>query len=264
MFFLIFLGIFNISNVEDFVEGTEFVDIAYNDKLDFSFITQYPNIFFIAQKTMNLTRYTNPTKNNTYFYNFIVNDYKNIQQFDDNPLYFCPIPLEENFEYHFSFKEEDNENDYLVGFFNGTGCDIIYYTNKENDEMEQAIPKTSKPCFFHLHKYSTIEVSYSNVTKQIEIDQDLINIKIRFGTTQSTGVQYPEIRGIYSFFQYPENDINQNNSFGIALIVFLCVFALAMIFCSLILIIIITKNDKENDNCFCCYYYFIISQNNKF
>ena len=131
----------------------------------------------------------------------------------------------------FFFKEEDNEKDYLVGFFNGTGCDIIYYTNKENDEMEQAIPKTSKPCFFHLHKYSTIEISYSNVTKQIEIDEDLINIKIKFGTTQSTGVEYPEIRGVYSFLQYPENDINQNMFSAIILLVF------SIIFCSLYIIL---------------------------
>ena len=220
-------------NIENHIFGIEYVDFVYNSTF-FNFTTSYPNIYMIAQKVVNSSlSYGVDSYYNYYFSKRSTKSYSDFYPYE-------PIPLIPDESYSFNIPNFEANDDYLFYFFNGTDCDVIFYTNKDNDEMQMAIPRYENPCFIHFHKDTKLPVPYySNVSLGIHKHLNLINIRVVFESENERKVDYPEIRGFSRFLDPADSDISNYHNSKIFSILF---------YISIVLIILILYSMQFNKN----------------
>ena len=221
IYFIIFFLISGVHSQDDILNhiyGTEFVDIVNTSDNYLSFQTENTEIYLIAQKTVNhsVVNY-NSTLESTkrYIYYTLFFDH--------------PTPLVQFFPYAIPYPEVKENDEYLFYFFDGSGCNVIFYTNKDNDEIEFNMPINQKACFVHVHKNSKLPVVYqSNVTRKLHKDLNLTHLRVVFESRIKREIDYPEIRGYSRFLN---GDITNFDGFKkISQYIYIAIIVLTLIY----------------------------------
>ena len=129
-------------------------------------------------------------------------------------------------KYYLDIDDFPNSSDYIYGFYDFDGCDLLVFSNKNNDYYEHDIYEWQKPCFYHFHKYPNYTVSYqpqSHIQKLREIQRMVVN----FNATILSPGNYSDFGGITYFCININYDI-----FFVLVILVACSFVITCFGCN--------------------------------